>query len=157
MAAPVKPIPEGYHSITPYLIVNGAAKAIDFYQQVFGATEVMRMADPKDDKIGHAELAFGDSKIMLADEHPEMNFRGPEALGGSPVSILLYVDDVDATAKRAVAAGAQELRPVADQFYGDRMGTFRDPFGHVWSIATHIEDVSPEEMAKRAEAATAQR
>ncbi len=156
MSGKVKPIPAGYHSITPYLVIKGAAKAIEFYKQVFGATEVMRMADPSSNRIGHAELKIGDTTIMLADEYPDMNIRGPESYGGSPVTLLLYVEDVDEVAKRAVAAGAQEVRPVADQFYGDRMGTFHDPFGHVWSIATHIEDVPPEEMEKRAAAAFGQ-
>lgn len=146
----VKPIPEGYHAVTPYLIIKGAAQAIEFYKQVFGATEVMRIPDPTSGRIGHAELVIGDSKIMLADEYPDMGFRSPEAYGGSSVSLMLYVGDVDAVAKRAVAAGAKELRPVADQFYGDRMGTLQDPFGHVWSISTHIEDVPPDEMQKRA-------
>jgi PhnB protein len=149
----VKPIPEGYHSITPYLIVAGAAEAIEFYKKAFGATETMRMADPQSNKIGHAEIRIGDSAIMLADEHPAMEFRGPQHFGGTPVSLLLYVEDVDAIASQAIAAGATELRPVADQFYGDRMGTFKDPFGHVWSIATHVEDVSPEDMQKRQAAA----
>ncbi len=153
MCAKVNPIPSGYHSITPYLVIQGAAEAIDFYKKVFGATELMRMPNPKDGTIGHAELKIGDSVVMLADEHPQMGYRGPQTLGGTPVSLLLYVADVDSVAKQAVAAGATELRPVADQFYGDRMGTFQDPFGHVWSIASHVEDVAPEEMAKRAAAA----
>ena len=151
----VKPIPESYHSITPYLIVAGAAEAIEFYKKAFGASETMRMSYPQSSKIGHAEIKIGDSVIMLADEHPEMEFRGPQHFGGTSVSLLLYVEDVDATAEQALAAGATELRPVADQFYGDRMGTFKDPFGHVWSIATHVEDVSPEDMQKRQAAAGA--
>jgi len=145
----VKAVPEGYHTATPYLVVKGAAKAIDFYKKVFGATEDMRMDDPSG-RIGHAELKIGDSHIMLADEYPEMKFRSPEAYGGSPVSILLYVQDVDATVALAVANGAKLEREVKDQFYGDRMGQIVDPFGHVWSIATHKEDVSIEEMKKRA-------
>jgi PhnB protein len=152
----VKPIPDGYHTATPYLIVRGAAKAIDFYQQAFGATERMRFADPSG-RIGHAEITIGDSVIMLADEFPEMGFRGPESLGGSPVGILLYVEDVDAQASRATAAGAKVLRPVTDQFYGDRSGTFADPFGHTWTLATHKEDVSPEELNRRFEACAQQR
>lgn len=146
----VKPIPEGYHTATPYLIVKDAAQAIEFYKKAFGATELLRLADPNG-KVGHAEIKIGDSPIMLADEFPEMNVRGPQSLGGSPVSILLYVRDVDALANQAVAAGAKVLRPVKDQFYGDRSGTFTDPFGHVWTIATHKEDVSPEEMHQRFE------
>src|SRR5262249_41030147 len=143
-----KPIPDGYHSITPYLIVKGAAGALDFYKKAFGATELFRLPGP-DGTIGHAEIKIGDSIIMLADEHPEMDFRGPESLGGSPFCLLLYVKDVDAAARQAKAAGAKEIRPVKDQFYGDRSGTFADPFGHLWTIATHKEDVSPEEMNKR--------
>ena len=156
MAKKVKPIPDGYHSVTPYLVVDGAAKAIDFYKKVFGATELMRMASPDGGRIGHAELKIGDSPVMLADEHPEMNIRGPHAIGGTPVSLMVYVEDVDKVAKRALAAGAQELRPVVDQFYGDRSGTFLDPFGHMWTVSTHVEDVPPEEMEKRAAAAMAQ-
>lgn len=149
MATNVKPIPEGYHSVTPYLIVKGAAKAIEFYKQAFGATETLRMAQP-DGRIGHAELKIGDSTIMLADEFPEINARGPESLGGTPVMIHLYVEDVDGVAKKASSAGAKELRPVKDQFYGDRSGMFADPFGHKWNIATHKEDLSDEEIRKRA-------
>jgi PhnB protein len=147
----VKPIPEGYHTVTPYLIVKGAAHALDFYRKAFGAVELFRMPGP-DGKIGHAEIKIGDSPIMLADEHPEHGFVGPQALGGTPVSICLYVKDVDALARQAEAAGATVLRPVKDQFYGDRSGTFADPFGHVWTISTHVEDVSPDEMRKRMEA-----
>jgi len=149
---PVHPIPSGYHTITPYLIVQGGARALEFYKKAFGATEVMRFPDPSG-KIGHAEIKIGDSVIMLADEHPEMGFRSPQALGGAGVSLLLYVEDVDARFKQALAAGAQEMRPVKDQFYGDRSGTLTDPFGHVWTIATHKEDLSPEELQKRAAAA----
>jgi len=152
MSGKPKPIPDGYHTATPYLIVNDAAGAIEFYKKAFGATEVMRMAQPNG-KIGHAEIKIGDSPIMLADESPEMGARDPKAFGGSPVSILLYVEDVDTTFSRAVAAGAKVQRPVADQFYGDRTGGVEDPFGHVWYIATHTEDVSPEEMSRRAAAA----
>ena len=148
----VQPVPEGYHTATPYLIINGAASAIEFYKKAFGATELMRMPGPGG-RIGHAEIRIGDSPIMLADEAPEMSFRGPQSLGGSPVSILLYVEDVDAVFDQAVAAGAKVQRPVADQFYGDRTGGVTDPFGHIWYIATHKEDVSPEEMQKRAAAA----
>jgi PhnB protein len=151
----VKPVPDGYHTVTPYLIVKGAARALDFYKQAFGATELMRMASP-DGRVGHAEIRIGDSPIMLADEHPEMGYRGPEALGGTPVSIALYVEDVDALFRQAIAAGGKELRPVKDQFYGDRSGTLVDPFGHVWTIATHKLDLSPEELHRRAEAAMKQ-
>jgi PhnB protein len=147
----VKPIPDGYHSVTPYLIVKGAARAIDFYKQAFGATELFRMADPSG-RVGHAEIKIGDSPVMLADEFPDMGYRGPESLGGSAVSLLIYVENVDAVAGQAVAAGAKVLRPVKDQFYGDRSGTFADPFGHVWTIATHKEDLSPEELQQRSEA-----
>jgi len=145
---PVPYIPKGYNSITPYLIIKGAAEAIEYYKNVFGATEVMRMAQP-DGRIGHAELKIGDSYIMLADEFPEMEHRGPLSLGSSPVSMLLYVEDVDAIVDRAVAAGAKILKPVQDQFYGDRSGFIRDPFGHLWGVATHKEDVSPQEMEER--------
>jgi PhnB protein len=149
---PVKPIPEGYHSATPYLIVKDAARAIEFYKRAFGATELLRMAAPGG-KIGHAEIKIGDSPIMLADEVPGMGALSPESLGGTPVSILLYVEDVDAVFNQAIAAGAKVQRPVKDQFYGDRTGGVTDPFGHVWYVATHKEDVSPEEMRKRAAAA----
>jgi len=144
----VKSIPDGYHAITPYLIIKGAAKAIDYYKQVFGATEIMRMPDPSG-KIGHAELKIGDSPFMLADEHPEMGYLSPEARGGTPVSLMLYVPDVDATFNRAVAAGAKVAKALEDQFYGDRNGTITDPFGHVWTLSTHKEDVSMEEMKRR--------
>lgn len=148
----VKPIPEGYHSVTPYLILKNAAKGIEFYKQVFGAKEIMRMPQP-DGRIGHAELKIGDSVIMLADEAPERGARSPESIGGSPISILLYVENVDQVAERALAAGGKLVSPVQNQFYGDRMGTVKDPFGHQWYVATHVEDVSPEEMQKRAAAA----
>jgi len=147
----VKPIPEGYHTATPYLFIRGAARAIEFYKQAFGATEVLRLEQP-DGRIGHAEIKIGNSPIMLADEVPEMGYRSPQSLGGSSASILLYVEDVDALSNQAIAAGAKVLRPVEDQFYGDRTGNFADPFGHFWSIATHKEDISPEEMRSRAEA-----
>jgi len=147
-----KAIPDGYHTATPYLIVNGAAQALEFYKKAFGATEMMRFPGPGG-KIMHAEIKIGDSPIMLADEAPEMGARSPKTVGGTPVSLLLYVEDVDAWASKAVAAGAKVQRPVQDQFYGDRTGTFEDPFGHVWSIATHKEDVSLEEMKKRAASA----
>jgi PhnB protein len=151
MAGKVKPIPEDYQVLTPYLVCKDAARAIEFYKKVFGATEKMRMAAP-DGKVGHAELKFGNSQIMLADEYPEMGYRGPQAFGGSPVSLHLYVEDVDAVFKRAVSEGAKERQALENKFYGDRSGTVEDPFGHVWSISTHVEDVSPEEMEKRAAA-----
>ena len=144
-----RPIPEGYHSVTPYLIVTGAASAIEFYKHAFGAKEVMRIPHP-DGRVGHAELQIGDSRIMLADEFPEIGARSPMSLGGTPVGIQLYVDDVDAVTARALAAGAKMLRPLKDQFYGDRSGTLNDPFGHQWTISTHKEDISPEEMQRRA-------
>ena len=147
----VKPVPEGHHSVTPYLVVDGAARALDFYGRVFGAAERMRMPGP-DGKVGHAEISIGDSVIMLADEHPEVGARGPRAFGGSPVSLMLYVADVDATVKTAVAAGAKVLRPVEDKFYGDRSGSIEDPFGHHWHVSTHKEDVPPDEMKRRAAA-----
>jgi (E)-2-((N-methylformamido)methylene)succinate hydrolase len=145
------PVPQGYPRLTPYLVVDGAAKALDFYARVFGATEQMRMPGPGG-KIGHAEIRLGDSVVMLADEHPEMGIRAPRAFGGTPVSLMLYVEDVDATVKRALAAGAKLLRPVEDKFYGDRSGTIEDPFGHHWHVSTHVEDVPPEELARRAAA-----
>ena len=152
MASKVKPIPEGYHTATPYLIVRDAAGALEFYKKAFGATELFRMAGPGG-KVMHAEIQIGDSRLMLADEFPEMGYRGPQALGGSPVGICLYVEDVDALAARATAAGAKVRRPVQDQFYGDRSGTFEDPYGHVWTLATHIEDLTPEQIHERAAAA----
>jgi len=147
-----KPVPDGYHAATPYLIVKGAAEAIEFYKRAFGATELLRMADPQG-RVGHAEIKIGDSVIMLADEHPAMGYRSPRSLGGSSVSILLYLENVDTVFERAVKTGARVLRPVTDQFYGDRSGTLEDPFGHVWTVATHVEDVPPEEMHRRAQAA----
>lgn len=146
--AAVRPIPEGYPRVTPYLAIDGAAAAIDFYTTVLDAKERMRMPAPED-KIGHAELEIGESIIMLADEFPDMGNRGPKSVGGSPVSIMVYVEDVDATFAKALQHGATELRAVENQFYGDRSGSFEDPFGHLWHIATHVEDVSPEEMEKR--------
>jgi len=147
--AKVKPIPDEYPQITPYLIVDGAGAAIGFYGTVFGATERMRMPAPGD-KIGHCELQIGTALIMLADESPEMGQRSPKSLGGSPVTISVYVEDVDEIFDRAVKAGATVVRAVEDQFYGDRSGQFEDPYGHRWSVASHVEDVPPAEMAKRA-------
>ena len=149
-----KPIPDGYHSVTPYLIINGATAALDYYTRAFGAVELFRMPAPEG-KIGHAEIKIGDSPIMLADEAPEMGYKSPQTLGGSPVSIMIYVEDVDTVFSRAIAAGGKEQRPVKDQFYGDRSGTLEDPFGHIWHVATHTEDVSPEEMERRAKAHSA--
>jgi PhnB protein len=146
----VKAIPNGYHTATPYLIIKGAAEAIEFYKKAFGARELMRLADPTG-KVGHAEIQIGDSPLMLADEHPEMGYCGPQAYGGTPVGLCLYVEDVDAQFERAVAAGGTAVRPVQDQFYGDRSGTLKDPFGHVWTLATHKEDLSPEEIQRRFE------
>jgi PhnB protein len=147
----VQPIPDGYPSLSPYLSIDGAGAAIDFYAKVFGAKERMRMPAP-DGKIGHAELQIGDSVLMLADPWEEGGFLAPRAVGRTSVTLSLYVQDVDAVFERALAAGAKSLRPLENQFYGDRSGQFEDPFGHRWSIATHVEDVSPEEMAKRAAA-----
>ena len=149
-----KPIPDGYPRVTPYLCVDGADAAIAFYTKVLGATEKVRMGAPQG-KIGHAELELGDSILMLADEHPEVGFLGPKTVGGTPVTISVYVEDVDAVYERAVAEGASAERPVENQFYGDRTGQFQDPFGHRWHVATHVEDVPPEEMQKRAAEAMA--
>ena len=142
-----KPIPEGYHSVTPYLVVDDAKAAIDFYKRAFGAQEKFRME--MGDRIGHAEILIGDSHVMLADEFPEMGHRGPKALGGTPVSLMIYVDDVDKVFPQALAAGAKEQRPLVNQFYGDRSGTLLDPFGHQWTVSTHIEDVPEDEMQRR--------
>jgi PhnB protein len=144
----VQPIPAGYAGVTPYLIIRNAARALDFYKKAFGAVEVMRFPRP-DGKIAHAEMKIGDGVFMLADESREQGYKGPEALGGTPVSMMFYVKDVDAVFARAVAAGAVAKQPLKDQFYGDRSGTLADPFGHTWTIATHVEDVSPEEMKRR--------
>jgi PhnB protein len=149
----VKPIPDGYPRVTPYLIVDGASAAIDFYTSVLGATERMRMPAPGD-RIGHAEIEIGDSVIMLADEAPEMDARGPNSVGGTPVLLHVYVENVDSVFERAIAAGAKALRAVEDKFYGDRSGEFEDPFGHRWDVATHVEDVPAGEMEERAAAAT---
>jgi PhnB protein len=147
----VSPIPEGYYSVTPYLIFTGADKAIEFYKKVFGATEFMRFDSP-DGKVAHAELEIGNSKIMVAEEYPDRGFRSPQTVGGSASGIMLYVADVDRVFERAVQAGAKVHQPVKDQFYGDRSGTLIDPFGHFWTIATHTEDVSVEEMQRRMKA-----
>jgi len=149
---PVNPIPEGYHSVTPYLIIRGAADAIEFYKKAFGATELFRFPGP-DGKIGHAEMQVGNSRIMLADEYPDMGYNGPQTLGGSPIALMIYLADVDAVFNRAVEAGATVKEALQDKFYGDRIGTVIDPFGHRWHLATHQEDVSMEEMERRAKAA----
>jgi len=143
----VKPIPDGYYTVTPYLIIKDAARALEFYKKAFGATELMRFADPSG-KVGHAEIKIGNSIIMLGDECPEIGARSPQALGGSPVGIMLYVEDADARFKQALAVGGTVKQPLKDQFYGDRSGTLEDPFGHVWTIATHTRDVPHEEMLK---------
>lgn len=144
----VKPIPTGYSAITPYLCIKGAAAAIDYYKQVFNAEERMRMPMPEG-KVGHAELQIGGALIMLADEFPEMNFLSPQTIGGTPVSLMLYVGDCDKTFAKAIEHGAIEKKPLQNQFWGDRCGTLQDPYGHVWTIATHVEDVTPEEMGRR--------
>ena len=149
--ANVKPIPAGYHSVTPYLIIKGAADAIEFYKKAFGATELFRMEHKG--KVGHAEIKIGDSPIMLADEQPAMGYVSPKTLGGTPVSLMIYVEEVDKIYKQAIKSGGEEVKALQDQFYGDRSGTLKDPFGHVWTVATHKEDVTPEEMDKRIAAA----
>jgi PhnB protein len=151
----VKAIPEGYHSITPYLFVKGAVGAIDFYKSVFGATEVVRMMGTSG-KVMHAELKIGDSIVMLADENPPTGVMSPQTVGGYSVGMHLYVENVDHVMQKAVESGAKLLRPIKNQFYGDRSGSLLDPFGHMWSVATHVEDVSPEEMRKRMTAAVSQ-
>jgi len=149
-----QPIPEGYHTLTPYLTFDNAAEAIDFYKDAFGATERMRMEAP-DGKIGHAEIEIGDSILMVSDAFPNSTSRSPSELGGTTAGAFMYVDDVDAVVKRAVEGGSTLTMEVADQFWGDRFGSITDPFGHSWLIATHVEDVPPEEMAERAKAAMA--
>ncbi len=146
-----KPIPDGYHSVTPYLIVKGAVGALEFYKKALGATELFRL-DAPGGKIGHAEIEIGDSRIMLADEHTDMGALSPETVGGTPAFIMLYVENVDDRFKQALDAGAIEVQPIKDQFYGDRSGTLKDPYGHLWTIATHVEDVSLEEIGERAKA-----
>jgi PhnB protein len=150
----VKPIPDGYHTVTPYLAVDDAAEAIEYYEKAFGATERVRIEAPGG-KIGHAELEIGDSLVMLSDALPQFSTRPPNELGGTSVSVFMYVEDVDAVVKQAIDAGATVTMEIADQFWGDRFGSVQDPFGHLWSIATHVEDVPPEEMAERARAAMA--
>jgi PhnB protein len=150
----IKPIPEGYHTLTTYLAVDDASEAIDWYKQAFGAKERLRMDGPEG-TIGHAELEIGDSLIMLADPFPQSQTRPPKELGGTTAGVFMYVEDVDAVVQKAVKAGATTTMEVADQFWGDRFGSIKDPFGHSWSIATHVEDVSPEEMADRSKEAMA--
>jgi PhnB protein len=145
----VKPIPEGYHSVTPYLIVRGGAAAIEYYKQAFGAVELFRIPGPGE-TIGHAEIRIGDSMIMLADEHPSMGYNGPQTIGGTPVSLMIYIEDVDTVFNRAIELGGTVKQAIEDKFYGDRSGTLTDPFGHIWHISTHTEDVAPEEMERRA-------
>jgi PhnB protein len=144
----VRPVPEGFHRVTPYLVIRDATRAIEFYKKAFGAVELMRLEGPGG-TTAHAEVRIGDSIIMLGEELPEMGFRSPQTLGGTPVSLMVYVENCDAFAARAVAAGIGIKRPIQDQFYGDRSGQFEDPFGHVWTVATHKEDVSMEEMQRR--------
>ena len=151
----VKKIPDGHNSVSAYLIVNGGERALEFYKKAFGATELFRHRAP-DGKIGHAEIRIGDTVVMLADEFPDHDAYAPKKFGGSPVSLHVYVEDVDAVAQQAIAAGAKVKRPVADQFYGDRLGTFEDPFGHTWHLSTHIEDVPPDELDRRAKKAMAE-
>jgi len=147
--ADVKPIPDGYPQLSPYLCIEGAGKAIDFYREVLGAIERVRMPAPGG-KVGHAELQIGDSVVMLADEFPEMGGKSPKTVGGTPVTLMVYVDDVDNVFDKAIKAGATSIGEVKDQFYGDRSGQFEDPFGHRWNVATHVEDVSPDEIGRRA-------
>lgn len=145
-----KPIPDGYHTVTPYLVCRGASRAIDFYEKTFGAKELYRLEGPGG-TVGHAELAVGDSRVMLADESPDGMWRSPQSVGGTAVSIVLYVEDVDVVFRRAISEGATEVQPLKNQFYGDRSGTLRDPFGHIWTINTHVEDVPEDEIARRAQ------
>jgi len=151
MAKSVKPIPEGYEGITPYLICKNAAKAMEFYKKAFGAEELYRIGEG--DMVGHAEMKIGNAIFMLADEYPPMNAMSPESIGGSPVSLYNYVEDVDKFTEKAIGEGLEVIKPVSDQFYGDRSGHFKDPFGHMWGFATHVEDLTPEELSERAKAA----
>ena len=153
MKTTIKAIPDGYHTLTPHLVVKGAAQAIEFYKKAFGAEEIRRMPGPDGKSLMHAELKIGDSRLFLVDEFPEMDCRGPQSIGGSPVTIHMYVNDVDAALDKAVSAGAQVQMPLADMFWGDRYGVLTDPFGHSWSIATHKEDLTPEEIGERAKGA----
>lgn len=148
MTDKVKPVPDGYHTVTPYLTVQNAAEAIEFYKKAFGASEIYRLAEPGG-RIGHAEIQIGDTKVMLSDEYPEMEVRSPQTLGGSAVGLHIYIEDVDSLFNRAIAAGAVVVRPVKDQFFGERSGKLVDPFGHFWFIATQIEEITPEEIKRR--------
>lgn len=149
-AMAVSPIPEGYHSVTPYLIIKNAAAALDFYVRALGAIELFRIEGPGK-SVGHAEIKIGNSILMFSDEHPDLGFKSPTSYGGSPVGFMVYVPDVDAQFQKALDAGAKAIRPIANQFYGDRNGIIEDPFGHQWTLSTHVEDVPPEEMNRRAE------
>jgi PhnB protein len=153
MKNPTKAVPDGFHTLTPHLVVKGASKAIEFYKKAFGAEEIKRVPGPDGKSLVHAELKIGDSRLLLVDEFPEMDCRGPQSVGASPVSIHMFVDDADAAFDRALSAGAEVRMPLADQFWGDRYGVLTDPFGHVWSIATHKEDLTAEQISKRAQAA----
>ena len=153
MAKNVSPIPRGYHTVTPYLSVRNAAQALEFYKRAFGAEEVVRMNSPQG-TVSHAEIKIGDSIVMIAEESASSPLRSPQSLNGSTASVFLYLNDVDATFKQAISAGAKSQQPVADMFWGDRYGRLTDPYGHLWSLATHIEDVAPEEMQRRAQDAT---
>jgi uncharacterized glyoxalase superfamily protein PhnB len=155
MSGKVKPIPDGCDTLIPHLVVKGASEAIEFYKKAFGAVEVSRAPGPDGKSLMHAELMLGGSRLFLVDEFPEMNCRAPQSLGGTPVTIHMFVEDVDAAFAKAVAAGAQVRMPLADMFWGDRYGTLADPFGHAWSLATHREDLTGDEIAKRAQAAFA--
>jgi PhnB protein len=156
MSSQIKPIPEGFHTLTAHLVVKGASQAIEFYKKAFGAEELGRLAGPNGNSVMHADLKIGDSHIFLVDEFPEIDCRGPESIGGTPVTIHMYVEDVDAAFDKAVAAGAKVQMPLADMFWGDRYGVVTDPFGHSWSLASHKEDLTREEIAKRAQAACAE-
>jgi PhnB protein len=153
MKSSTKPIPDGFNTLTPHLVVKGAAKAIEFYKKAFGAEEMKRMPGPDGKSLIHADLKIGNSRLLLVDEFPEMDCRSPQSIGGSPVTIHMFVKDVDATFERALAAGGEVRMPLADQFWGDRYGVLKDPFGHIWSIATHKEDLTPQQIGERARAA----
>ena len=153
MKSQIKPVPDGFHTLTPHLVVKGASQAIEFYKRAFGAEEIKRLPGPDGKSLIHAELKIGNSRLLLVDEFPEMDCRGPKSVGGSPVSIHMFVDDADAAFDKALAAGAEVRMPLADQFWGDRYGVLTDPFGHIWSIATHKEDLTPQEIGKRAQTA----
>ena len=155
MSSRIKPIPSGFHTLTPHLVVKGASKAIEFYKKAFGAEEIRRVPGPDGKSVLHADLKIGDSHVFLVDEFPEMDCRGPQSIGGTPVTIHMFVEDVDAAFSKAVAAGAQVKMPLSDMFWGDRYGLLTDPFGHAWSMASHKEDLTPEEIGKRAQGACA--